>query len=128
MLLVLYKTMAKIKDIYDRLKKDQKEYTELRFLIARRVFMVIVSMYFISLLFTIWGFYIGDIINLSLLSTISFHLYSILVIAVVWFGFSIAEYFVAVYLPGKDIITYLSGFVFLIFGALALYVHLIPLF
>lgn len=125
---VLYKTMIKIKDIYERLQKNPKEYTELRFLVARRVFIVITTVYFTSLLFTIGGFYIGNIITIPVLSTINFHLYSILVIAVVWFAFSIAEYFTAIYFPTKTWFPYVIGAVFSVFAALALYVHLSPLF
>lgn len=120
--------MIKIKDIYDRLGKDQKEYTELRFLIARRVFMVVTVLYFVSLLFTIGGFYIGSMITVPVLSTINFHLYSILVVAVVWFGFSVGEYFTTIYFPTKSWIAYAIGFLFLVFGGLALFVHLSSLF
>lgn len=107
--------MIKIKDIYERLRKDPKEYNELRFLVARRVFIIVVTAYFISLLFTIGGFYIGDIITIPVLSTITYHLYSLLVIAMVWFGFSIAEYLAAVYLPTKPWTAYVAGSVFLLF-------------
>lgn len=116
MMASLYKTMAKIKDIYERLHKDTKEYTELRFLIARRIFIIVTTAYFISLLFTIGGFYIKDLITVPVWSTITYHLYSLLMIAFVWFGFSIGEYFSAIYLPDKRWVAYIIGIIFFLFG------------
>lgn len=102
---VLYKFMPKIKDIHDRLRKDEKEYSSVSFLIARRVFIIVVSMYFTSLLFTVGGFY-TPLVSLEALSMITFHVYSLLVIATMWFGYSFIEYAVYLYAPSKKIITY----------------------
>ncbi len=123
----LYKNMEKIKDIYERLHKNPSEYTDMRFLVARRVFITIVTLYFTSLLFTIGGYYFLWF-DLKILSMITFHLYSLLVIATVWFGFSISEFFIAIYYPKHNWVPYLVLCLFFIFGSLALLEHLSPLF
>ena len=45
--------MSKIKDIYERIHKNPSEYTDMRFLVAKRVFITIAAMYFASFLFTV---------------------------------------------------------------------------
>jgi hypothetical protein len=120
--------MIKIKDIHERLHKNPKEYTELRFLLARRVFVIIVAAYFTSLLFTVWGFYWWSILTIPVLSTFTYHLYSLVIIVSVWFAFSVGEYFAAIYLWGKWWFAYIVLVIFLAFGWLALYTHLSPLF
>ena len=121
---VLYKTMIKIKDIHERVHKNPQEYNELRFLIARRIFIIIVAAYFTSLLFTIWGFYGWTIISIQTLSLITFHLYSLLIIVTVWFAFSVGEYFAAIYMPGKGWFAYIILAFFAVFWGAGLYVHL----
>lgn len=117
----------KIKDITERLHKDASEYNGISFLVARRVFILIVALYFTSFLFTIGGFYL-PFLSLESISMIHFHLFSLLVIAVVWFGYSFAEYMSYIYAPEKrwippGVLTLLG-----IFGLLVLFVHLSPLF
>lgn len=45
--------MPKIKDIYDRLIKDPKEYSGFLFLVSQRLFVTIVTLYFLVFLSTI---------------------------------------------------------------------------
>ena len=115
--------MQKIKEIYDRIHKNPSEYTNMRFLTAQRVFITIVAMYFISFLFTIGGYYFPWL-DIKTLSMITFHLYSFLVIATVWFGFSIAEYFTVIYFPKHNWVPYFVFCLLFLFGLLALFVHL----
>ncbi|MBP9780287.1 hypothetical protein KBD33_06775 [Candidatus Gracilibacteria bacterium] len=115
--------MQKIKEIYDRIHKNPSEYTNIRFLTAQRVFITIVALYFTSFLFTIGGYYFSWFDTKSL-SMLTFHLYSIMVISTVWFGFSIAEYFTVIYLPKHNWIPYFALCLLFVFGLLALYVHL----
>lgn len=119
----LYKNMSKIKDIYERIHKNPSEYTDMRFIVARRVFITITAMYFTSFLFTVWGYYFSWL-DLKTLSMITFHLYSFLVISVVWFGFSISEYFITIYYPKHNWVPYLVLCVLFLFWLLALFVHL----
>lgn len=45
--------MAKIKEILSRLSQNQKEYTTIRFLVAKRLFTFIVALYLVARLFTV---------------------------------------------------------------------------
>lgn len=124
---VLYKNMPKIKEIHDRLIKNPSEYTNIRFLVAKRVFITIATLYFLSFLFTVWGYYFW-FITIDTLSLITYHLYSLLIIGFVWFWFSIAEYVVALYAPHHNWVPYFVLCILFIFGSLAFYVHLSPIF
>lgn len=76
--------MSKIKDIQDRLIKNPGEYSEITFLVAERVFLMVIALYFLAFLGTIGGFYLSWL-SLSMLSMLSYHLYSLLIITSVWF-------------------------------------------
>lgn len=119
----LYKNMPKIKEIHDRIKKNPSEYTDIRFLVAQRIFITVAALYFLSFLFTVGGYYFPWF-KLEALSMMTFHLYSFLVIATVWFGFSIAEYFTTIYYPHHNWIPYCVLCVLFLFGGAALFVHL----
>jgi hypothetical protein len=53
--------MPKIKEISDRLHKTPTEYSEIRFLIAKRTLAFFLMLYFMSFLFTIGGFRLGPL-------------------------------------------------------------------
>jgi hypothetical protein len=115
--------MSKIKEIHDRFAKDSKEYSVLKFLIARRMFTFVVALYFMTVLFTVGGFYLPGL-TVTDLSALAYHLYSLVVIATVWFGFSWAEYIVAIYMPTQTWIKYAVLFFLTLFGGAGLYIHL----
>lgn len=73
-----------IKEVFTRIKKTPSEYTDIRFAVAKRSFAFVASLYFLAYLFTVGGFYFGPF-TLSDLSTATYHLYSLLVIATMWF-------------------------------------------
>lgn len=98
--------MSKIKDIHERLIKNPKEYNELSFLVAKRVLAFTIAFYFTSFLFTVGGFSFGPF-SLSILAHITFHAYSLLVVVVAWFLYSLAEYTIAVYVPEKQMLKYI---------------------
>jgi hypothetical protein len=72
--------MSKIKDILEKMKASPKDYHDLSLLTAKRVWLMIVSLYYVALLFTVGGYYYGPL-SLEILSQITYHLYSILIIA-----------------------------------------------
>jgi hypothetical protein len=115
--------MSKIKEIRDRFAKDPKEYSILKFLIARRMFTFVVALYFMTVLFTIGGFYLPGL-SIVTLSAAAYHLYSLVVIATIWFGFSWAEYIVAIYIPTQVWIKYAVLIFLTVFGGAGLYIHL----
>lgn len=92
--------MSKIKDILEKMRSTPREYHDLSLLIAKRVWLLVASLYYLSLLFTVGGFYYGPI-TLDHLSMSTFHLYSILVVATAWFGYSLCEYAVVIYTPSR---------------------------
>ncbi len=94
--------MSKIKDILEKMKASPREYHDLSLLVAKRVWLMIATLYYLSILFTVGGFYYGPI-TLVYLSMATFHLYSMLVIATAWFGYSLWEYAVALYIPTKPV-------------------------
>jgi hypothetical protein len=122
--------MSKIKDIQDkmteiqtRLTKDVGEYHEFRFRIVQRIFIITVACYFVAYLFTIGGFYFS-IFSLGVWSALTFHLYSLVIIATVWFAFGFAEHFVAIYIPTQKWIPYVVLVLFALLGGLSLFFHI----
>lgn len=109
--------MSKIKDIHDRLIKDPKEYSGFLFLVSQRIFIMTVTLYFLTFLGTIGGFYTSWI-SLSGMSMLAFHLYSLVIIAFVWYGFSWAEYLTYIYVPQKRWIATLVLVFLIIIGGL----------
>jgi hypothetical protein len=97
--------MPKIKDISDRLVKDPGEYSALSFLVAERSFLIVTSLYFFTLLATVGGFYLSWI-STATISMISYHLYSLMLIMMVWFGFAWSEHVVYIHAPGKRWISF----------------------
>jgi hypothetical protein len=92
--------MSKIKDILEKMKSTPREYHDLSLLISQRVWLIVASLYYLSLLFTVGGFYYGPI-TLDYLSMGTFHLYSILIVATAWLIYSLGEYAVMIYMPSK---------------------------
>jgi hypothetical protein len=97
--------MPKIKDISDRLVKDPGEYSALSFLVAERTFLIVTSLYFFTLLATVGGFYLPWI-STETISMMSYHLYSLMLIAMVWFAFAWTEHVVYIHAPGKRWISF----------------------
>lgn len=92
--------MPKIKEIHDRLIKNPAEYSGFSFLIAMRIFLLVAALYFFTRLMTVGGFYL-PFLSLSGVSMLSYHLYSLLIIAMIWFGFAWTEYIGYIYFPSK---------------------------
>ena len=76
--------MSKIKEIHSVLTKNPSTYAHLRFLVSKQIFALSFSLYFLSYLFTIGGFYFGPL-TVSHLTIITYHLYSLLVISTAFF-------------------------------------------
>ena len=98
--------MPKIKDIHERLTKNPAEYNELSLLVAKRVLAFVIAFYFTSFLFTVGGFSFGPF-SLSILAQITFHAYSMLILVVAWFLYSLTEYSIAIYAPEKQMLKYI---------------------
>lgn len=92
--------MSKIKDILDKMKTQGTPYYDLNLLIAKRIWLIVATLFYLSYLFTVGGFYFGPF-SIDMMSKITFHLYSVFVIATAWMIYSIGEYMVAVYAPTK---------------------------
>ena len=92
--------MSKIKELIEKIKNNGTEYNDLSFLISKRVWLVVASLYYLAFLFTVGGFYFGPI-TLDYLAMITFHLYSILVVATAWFIYSLCEYGINIYVPER---------------------------
>jgi hypothetical protein len=117
------KNMSKIKDILEKMKSTPREYHDLSLLIAKRIWLLIASLYYLSLLFTVGGFYYGPF-SLDVLSLITYHLYSVLVIATVWFGYSLCEYAVAIYVPQQSWLKWAWLGIAIVFSLITLAAHL----
>lgn len=117
------KSMPKIKDIMEKMKANGHEYYDLHLLIAKRVWLIIASLYYISYLFTVGGYYFWPI-SITQLSMFTFHLFSVLVIASVWFFYTLCEYTVAVYAPNKKWLLIAPIVIWIIFTASTLLIHL----
>lgn len=115
--------MAKIKDIVVKMKTNGTEYQELSFLVSKRVWLAIATLYYVSYLFTVGGFYFGPV-SLDYFSMITFHLYSVLVIATAWFFYSICEYSIAMYVPGKKWLLVFPIIIGIAITSIALLTHL----
>ena len=115
--------MSKIKDIIEKMQVSGHEYNNLSLLVAKRVWLIVASLYYLSFLFTVGGFYFGPF-TLGQLSLLTFHLYSILVVASAWFFYSLCEYMVIVYLPTKRWIGIFAIFIGFIFAGVAILAHL----
>lgn len=94
------KSMTKIKEIVDKMKLNGTEYHDMNLLVSKRVWLFFAMLYYLAYLFTVGGFYFGSV-SLEVLSMITFHLYSVLVVATVWFFYSLCEYVIVVYFPKK---------------------------
>ncbi|MDD2694115.1 MAG: hypothetical protein PHY14_04250 [Candidatus Gracilibacteria bacterium] len=119
--------MVKIKDIRERLTKNPQEYLEIKLVIAKRTLAFFVLAYYMTLLFTIAGFsfsVFGFFVSLEFLSNVSFHLYSVLVIVVSWFMFSLIEYFQNIYFPTKSWIKLIGLIIALLFGIFGVVAHI----
>jgi hypothetical protein len=115
--------MSKIKEIRDRLLKNPAEYTEIRLMIAKRTLAFFIALYFTSFLFTIGGFSFGPI-SLPLISAITYHAYTILVIMLGWFFYEFSVYSVHVYADDHRWIIILCLGISAIFVIGNLFVHL----
>ena len=115
--------MAKIKDIVVKMKTNGTEYQELSFLISKRVWLAIATLYYVSYLCTVGGFYFGPV-SLDYFSMITFHLYSVLVIATAWFFYSLCEYGIAMYVPGKKSLLVFPIIIGIAITSVALLTHL----
>ncbi len=98
--------MVKIKDIRERLLKNPSEYLEIRLIIAKRTLALFLFLYYTSLLFTIGGFSFL-FMTIERLAVLTFHLYSILVVVVAWFLFSLFEYTQYIYFPNQSWVRYI---------------------
>lgn len=92
--------MSKIKDILEKIRANGNEYHELHLLITKRVWLIIVTLYYTSYLFTVGGYYFS-FMTIDNLAMITFHLFSVLVIATAWFFYSLCEYAVNIYMPNR---------------------------
>ncbi len=115
--------MSKIKDIIEKMQVSGTTYNDLSLLVAKRVWLIVASLYYLAFLFTVGGFYFGPI-TLDQLSMVTFHLYSILVIASAWFFYSLCEYSIAVYLPTRRWTIAIPIVIGIAFTAIALLSHL----
>jgi hypothetical protein len=97
--------MPKIKDISDRLNKDSGEYSALSFLIAERAFLLVTTLYFLTLLATVGGFYLSWL-STTVISMISYHLYSLMIVTMVWFAFAWSEHVVYIHAPHQRWISF----------------------
>lgn len=98
--------MSKIKDILEKMKASPRDYHDLSLLVAKRVWLMVVSLYYLAFLFTVGGYYYGPL-SLDVLSQTTYHLYSVLVIATAWFGYALCEYAIAVYIPTQSLLKWL---------------------
>lgn len=73
--------MPKIKDIIERLHKTPLEYSDIRFLSAKRTLAFFLAFYFTAFLFLIGGFSFL-FVSLPVLSQLVYHIYSILIIVI----------------------------------------------
>jgi hypothetical protein len=97
--------MSKIKEIIEKMGMRGISYPDAQLLVAKRVWLIIVSLYYLSVLFTVGGFYFTisipgiepHTVSIAELSLIQFHFYSVLIIATAWFIYALVEYGVKVY-------------------------------
>ncbi len=115
--------MSKIKDIIEKMQASGTGYNDLSLLVAKRVWLIVASLYYLAFLFTVGGFYFGPI-TLDQLSMVTFHLYSILVIVSAWFFYSLCEYGIAVYLPTHRWTLTIPVVIGLAFTAITILAHL----
>lgn len=115
--------MSKIKDIIEKMKANGTEYLDLRLLVAKRVWLIVASLYYLSFLFTVGGYYFGPI-SIEQLSMLTFNLFSVLVIATVWFFYSLCEYAINVYFPNRHWLILFPIIFGIIFTAGTLLIHL----
>ena len=115
--------MSKIKDILEKIRSNGNEYHILRLLVAKRVWLIIATLYYLSYLFTVGGYYFS-FLSIENFSMITFHLFSVLVIATAWFFYSLCEYGVAIYAPNKKWLSVFPIILGILFTSIALLVHL----
>lgn len=116
--------MSKIKEIHSRLQKNPAEYNALRFLVAKQVFSLAFFLYFLSYLFTVGGFYFEPFFSLDNLAASRYHLYSLLIIATVFFWYSLTEHISHMLFQGNKIFPILGFVIGSVLGAAALASHL----
>lgn len=73
------------------MKQNPKEVIEMRFQFARYVFWIVVFLYFFVYLMNVGGFY-TSFLSLDTLAILTYHLYSLLVIATFYFAYASIEY------------------------------------
>lgn len=115
--------MIKIKEIHAQLIKNPDEYRDIKYLVSKRIFAIVVSLYLLATLFTVGGFYFW-FFSIHTLSMISYHLYSLVIIATIFFWYNILENIVSIYVPEKRWVLAVFGILLLIFWIAALIAHL----
>ena len=116
--------MVKIKDIRERLMKNPEEYLEIKLTIAKRTLAFFFFLYYTAFLFTVWGFSFF-FVTIEMIAALTFHFYSILVIVMAWFLFSLIEYIQYIYFPTRWWIMIIGLFIAILFGIIGLWAHLI---
>ncbi len=115
--------MPKIKEITERLEKNPTEYTDIRFLMAKRTVAFFLMLYYLVFLFTIGGFSLGPL-SISGLAVIAYHLYSVLAIVIAWFFYEVGVYVDHIYFATRK----WPVWIFLAFGifwlSFVLFTHL----
>lgn len=104
----------------------------LTLLVAKRVWLIIASLYYFSFLFTVGGYYFNvsipglyqGTVTIEDLSMITFHLYSLLVISTAWVFYSICEYIIEVYIPKYKWLIIIPVVIASSFALMALMAHL----
>lgn len=109
--------MSKIKEIQSRLLKNPSEFASIRFSVAKQIFAMSAALYFLVYLFTVGGFYFGPF-SLDSLAILRYHFYSLLIISVAFFGFSLIEF-----LTDNKIAKISAALFFGIFAIIALLFH-----
>ena len=115
--------MPKIKDIIERLHKTPLEYSNIRFLSAKRTAAFFIAFYFTASPFLIGGFSFF-FISLPILSQIVYHTYSVLIIVIGWFLYEFSVYISEIYTSGKKWPIFAGGILALIFVVFNLLVYL----
>lgn len=115
--------MSKIKEIASIFAKNPDGYHKLRFLVSEQIFILGFSFYFLAVLFTIGGFEFGPF-DKSKLAIITYHLYSLLVVATGFYAYSLVENFQAKYASEKKFLSIIALIIITIISGGILAVHL----
>jgi hypothetical protein len=124
--------MSKIKDIIEKMGMRGISYPDAQLLISKRVWLIIVSLYYLSVLFTVGGFYFTisipgiepHTVSIAELSLVQFHLYSVLIVATAWFVYALVEYAVHVYWGTQRWLRIIVGILLSILTTCILLIHL----